>query len=347
MHPFVRSLRFIMAQQRERTSVAVERQTTQISVGRKLIRLDSFVPKRHAPTPIIFLHGMSPLGIDDPRQIIAVEALAAAGFKVLCPEINAIRQLRIRRESLVLFNEVVLKILSTSTLSPTGRISLFAPSFSGAICLRTAAEPRLYDKIQAVCTIGTLAGLRRSIEFLFTNAADPYARDIVLANYLPRIKKYKKIASIFRASALDNWHESAAKNAALQANISTRLRATEHLARLTKRERKLYESLAANMELCRRVFSELEPYMAREFAAYDVATVANQVIAPVFLLHGKHDNVIPPIESEELASKLHRCRLVVSPFIGHSDARFLARFIGDAYRLIAGFAWYFGHAARE
>lgn len=347
MNPFIRSLRFIIAQQRGRTAVAVERQTTQLSVGRKTIRLDSFSPERHAPTPIVFLHGMSPLGIDDPRQINAVAALASAGFKVLCPAIDAIRQLRIRRESVALFKEIVLKILASNHLSPTGRISLFAPSFSGAICLRVAAEPLFRDKIQAVCAVGTLAGLRRSIEFLLTNDADPYARDIVLSNYLPKINKYKRIASVFYASALDNWHTSAAKIPALQAKFSTHQRATKMLAGLTQRERKVYEDLVADRELRERIFTELESYMAREFRAYDVAAVASKIIAPVFLLHGKHDNVIPPLESEELAPKLRQCRLVVSPFIGHSDARVSPRLMGDVYRLIAGFAWYFGHAARE
>ena len=45
--------------------------------------------------------------------------------------------------------------------------------------------------------------------------------------------------------------------------------------------------------------------------------------APVFLLHGQGDNVIPPIESEYLADDLRgrtQVRLLISGLISHAEA---------------------------
>ncbi|HMD35683.1 MAG TPA: hypothetical protein VKH42_11975, partial [Vicinamibacterales bacterium] len=57
--------------------------------------------------------------------------------------------------------------------------------------------------------------------------------------------------------------------------------------------------------------------------------------APVFLLHGQGDNVIPPIESEYLADDLRgqtRVRLLISGLISHAEADQPAR-IGDVLDL--------------
>jgi hypothetical protein len=60
--------------------------------------------------------------------------------------------------------------------------------------------------------------------------------------------------------------------------------------------------------------------------------------APVFLLHGLDDNVIPSIESEYLAEDLRghsRVRLLLSGLISHAEADRPAR-LGDVLQL-AGF----------
>ena len=62
-----------------------------------------------------------------------------------------------------------------------------------------------------------------------------------------------------------------------------------------------------------------------------------QAAAPVFLLHGTDDNVIPAIESEHLAAGSARqapVRLLLSGLISHADADRPAR-VGDVMQLAA------------
>lgn len=336
----------MLAQQRGLNHVQVakiSRRFVDLAAGKKKLHTAIFSSGTSFETPIIFLHGMSPLGISDPRQVRAVQALVHAGFRVICPEIPAIKNLRIDADSIKTFAAVLETILADPQLAPGGRIALFAPSFSGAICLKAAASPQVADRIAAVCAMGSLAGIRGSMEYLFLSPdADGYARYIVLANYLPLVKKYAPLAPAFLALAHDNWSASAVENPLLP-GIRKTSHAQEAVRKLKLVQRKTFERLQNDINFRSEVFAELTPFMDKEIAAYDVLSVAGNITSPVFLLHGEGDNVIPSDESVQLAARLNQSRLVVSPFVGHGDSKISISRIPDIFRLLNGFAWFFRH----
>ena len=341
---FSQALRFILAQQRglSHSQVSViHRRYADLPAGKEALHSSIYDSPKSGAVPIVFLHGMSPLGISDPRQVRAVHALVHAGFRVICPEIPAIRNLHIEAGSITDFIALLKNILADRSLTPTGRLALFAPSFSGAICLRAASETGLADKISAACAMGSLAGIRGSMEYLFLSTeADAYARYIVLANYLPLVKKYAVLGRVFAAMAQDNWSENAAENP-LMPGIRRTGYTQEALRKLKPAQRKQAEMLRDNSSYRAQVFAELLPYMEKEISAYDVLSVAPKIAAPVFLLHGADDNVIPTQESVQLSAHLLKSRLVISPFVGHGDSKVSIRRVPDIFRLINGFAWYF------
>jgi pimeloyl-ACP methyl ester carboxylesterase len=340
-----RALRFISAQQRAEPAAQIESSSQQLECAKKAYTIDTYKPERGNLNPIVFLHGMSPLGIRDPRQVNAARALASAGFNVICPEIPEIRARMIRNESIIEFKQILRTILNDASLCPTGRFSLFAPSFSGGICLIAAAESDLREHVLAACSLGGLSEIRTSLDYLLVEAdADPYARYIVLANFLPRMKKYRRLAPFFAASALDNWHASAVKNARLVGFEKTHY-AHEELIKLKPAERKLADLLLHKSEFRKSFLRELDPFMAGEIEAYNVARVADRILAPVLLMHGISDDVIPARESVALSERLLNKRLVLSPFLGHADSKITLRNLRDVWRLISGFAYFFRHAA--
>ena len=179
------------------------------------------------------------------------------------------------------------------------------------------------------------------MEYLFlSEEADAYARFIVLANYLPLVKKYAALGRVFAAMAQDNWSENAAENP-LMPGIRKTGYTQEALRKIKPVQRKQAERLRDDSTFRAEVFAELLPFMEKEITAYDVLSVAPEIAAPVFLLHGADDNVIPPQESVQLAGRLHKNRLVISPFVGHGDSKVSISRIPDVFRLINGFAWYF------
>lgn len=346
MNSFRRALRFILAQQTGKIPVAVAADEIQVKAGGLRLRTRVFSPPVYEAQPIVLLHGMSLLGIDDPRQVLAVKALAAAGFRVICPELPEIRDIQIKAKSIDNFIAFISEILRRGDYSATGRLALFAPSFSGAIVLRAAAAPGLRDHIAAVCAIGTLAGIRGSMNNIFMGQGiDPYARFIVLANYVKGKKQYAPLARAFRALAIDNWHETSSVNP-LMPGIERTYHAAPAFKKLNPAQRKLVSDIVHDEKARGKIFEELLPFMEKELQAYGVLDVAKDISAPTFLLHGRDDDVIPPQESVDLAERLRANRLVVSPFIGHADTAISLRLLGDIWRLVSGFAYFFRHAAR-
>ena len=61
------------------------------------ILVDRYMPSGPAFGTVVFIHGMSVLGREDPRVRQLAVALTTAGLQVLVPELPSIRNLRIER----------------------------------------------------------------------------------------------------------------------------------------------------------------------------------------------------------------------------------------------------------
>ncbi|MFZ5628194.1 MAG: alpha/beta fold hydrolase [Spirochaetota bacterium] len=346
MNSWRRALRFIATQQRgAKNALGIERRAVTIGLSKQRINADVYTPGNAEAPTIVFLHGMSPLGISDPRQIVAARALANAGFRIICPELPEIRNLQVEAGSIDRFRNILLHLKTNRDLCPGGRFALFAPSFSGAICLKVAATDQLADSITAVAALGAFSRIERSLNHLMHDEqADPYARLVILANFLPRLKEGKRLGRYYLAAAHDNWHETASRNPSLTGFEPTDERSKE-LRRLSIAERKLVARIAEDTAFRIQLGGRLLKVMQDTLDAYNVSEVAGAIRAPVFLLHGAGDDVIPARESTELFPLLREARLVVTPLMGHSHAAVSLRLIGDVWRLVAGFAWFFRKAA--
>ncbi len=99
-------------------------------------------------------------------------------------------------------------IAGNPVLSPDGRVSLFSPSFSAAMCIIAASRPDTAGTIGAICSVGTFGSVETAIEFLFARQdSDEYGRMIVLRNSCAspsaRIPRWKR-PSIFASGTTDS-----------------------------------------------------------------------------------------------------------------------------------------------
>ncbi len=71
----------------------------------------------------------------------------------------------------------------------------------------------------------------------------------------------------------------------------------------------------------------------------------DRIVAPVSIIHGDKDDVIPPSESEFLFHELRRrgrdVRLCLTPFLSHGDAGLRFSMVKEAYDLAAAFGFFF------
>jgi predicted esterase len=73
-------------------------------------------------------------------------------------------------------------------------------------------------------------------------------------------------------------------------------------------------------------------------------------MSPVFILHGRHDRIIPCGEAKRLAQRFNRQKLpyflCVSELLTHGNSEISMRKFFEVYRLLKGFAWFLGQIGR-
>ena len=311
-----------------------------LKIGRTHYRYALYGPHVRCKGTIAVVHGMSPKGIDDPRIVVLSQALSQAGYRVVVPEIHAIKALQIDARQVQCLAEVLHAIACTPALSPSGKISVLAPSFSGGLSIAAAARPELREQVTAICAIGAFTHVDSVMNYLLTNQnADQYGMYIVLKKILPLVSTHTAVLEkALDAAIADNLGADETQLNAQAASLQS------YLATLTDHDRQAVQQILDNADYRLQLFELSRKAMAEEIRQLDIASQIDDLHARVFLLHGQEDKVIPSSQSRLLHRKLKQHRkdvnLVISPFISHGDTRFSLMRLYDVVRLVNGFAFF-------
>ena len=290
---------------------------------------------------ILSVGGLSVRGTDDPRIVLLNSAMARAGFTVIAPSYRDIDSFRITGDTLDEVVETVRAVCKRKDLSPSGTLSLIAPSFSGGICLAAAARHEVADRIDAVCTIGTFGNVGRVLRFLMENVeGDEYGRLIVMHNFIHySVGKRPELQRALELAYLDNgFHREKPE-------------LDPYLASISAENRELFQELRHNRDFRTAVWAEAEKKVREEqdiFEVMDVTRHIGNIKARCVFIHGKHDNVIPASESEYLHRELARMgiksTLAVTPLISHGDTTYRLSMLPDLVALVGAFKDFFRSA---
>lgn len=317
----------------------------QVPTARGPVRARRYAPA-HAPRRLALLvSGLHPAGIDEPRLVGLAQRLAESGLTVVTPDIPELSRFEISRAITDDIEQVALWLLDTSGLSPDGRIALMGISFSGGLSIVAAGRPSLKDRTAFVFAFGGHDDLPRVLHYLCTGEDPPGHERFAPHDY--------GVAVILLAIADRVVPPEQAP--ALRDGIRRYLWAS-HLDRVDRpaadREFAFVRALAARLPepsgtLLRyvsdrdvaRLGPRLLPYMG-EYGRDPALSVSRspKPSAPVFLLHGTDDNVVPAVESQYLADDLRghaTVHLLLSGLISHAEADRPVR-VGDVVKL-AGF----------
>ncbi|MFO0666252.1 MAG: alpha/beta hydrolase [Polyangiaceae bacterium] len=279
----------------------------------------AFVPAKDAAgasaLPIVLVHGIHYRGIDEPRFTKFAQALTASGSVVLTPELSDLADYQLRTKSKDDISGAVHYLHDL-----TGKkVALVGVSFGGGLAISTAAEERVAKEVAFVVSVGGHGDVERVSRYLLSGHAprpDGSTLDLPSHDYGVAVFSYEHVDDLFAADdratatrALRAWlHEDAAgaKREASSASAAGR----KKLERIFE-----HDSLALADELSRVFEAHRE-----ELRQVSPSTQASRVEAPVFLLHGAGDNVVPPTEAEWLAKELPNVRSVlVSPALVHVE----------------------------
>ena len=310
------------------------------------LRARLFRPGSPRGRTVLLTPGVHADGIDEPRLVKLARDLSAGGLTVLTPELPDLLSYRITPREPDMLEDAALWASARPELAPDGRVGLMGISFSGGLSLVAAGRPSLAGKVAFAFSLGGHGELSRVLAFLCTGVEPgghlrrphDYGVAIILLNVAHRVVPPEQVET-------------------LRAGILTFLRASH----LTLRDMRQAEETFAE---ARRLQSEM-PEPAATFMKYvnarDVAALGPLLLphakvyasdpalspehspatsAPVYLLHGTEDSVIPAIESVLLARWLEPrtgTRLLLSPLISHAELEGL-KDLDDVGRLVAFWA---------
>lgn len=302
---------------------------------------DLSVPTRHGPVRgrlyqpdqrkgrlIVLTSGVHAAGIDEPRLVKLAEDLAMGGQPVLTPEPPDLLRYEITPRLPDVIEDAALWALGPGALTPDGEVDLFGISFSGGLSVVAAGRPDLRDKVAAVLSFGGHGELSRVLSFLCTGLqADGVRRTphdygvvVILLNVADRLVPPDQVEPL-RTGVRTFLHASH-----LTLVDGRQAEATFEEAR--KMEASLPEPAATLLHLVNtRDVAALGPRLlpfVKGFAGDPSLSPERSPAprAPVYLLHGTDDSVIPAIESTLLARELEpstRVHLRPTPLITHAE----------------------------
>jgi pimeloyl-ACP methyl ester carboxylesterase len=276
-------------------------------------RARRYIPEHsRAKHPLIVVHGVHHLGIDEPRLIGFSRALAAQGIEVLTPELPGIADFQVTPQSIATIGEAAKYVHAQGT-----KPGVFGLSFSGGLALMAAADPRYRDDIAFTVAVGAHDSMDRVARFFALNEA-PRPDGSVL-----HMKAHEYGALVLAYAHPEDFFP--------QGEISA--------ARACLRD-VLYETKCDEATLPPRTRDEMRHVFAHDSAYFRDLILASAakheaeyeqvsphgklsgIASPVLLLHGAGDDVIPPSETlwleKEIPPKYLKDALI-SPAMSHVE----------------------------
>jgi dienelactone hydrolase len=314
------------------------------------LRVRFFRPAGGVQRSVLLAPGVHALGIDEPRLVAFARNLAALGFGVMTPELPELMRYRITPRSTDMIEDAATWLSRQEEWAPDGRVGVMGISFAGGLSIVAAGRPQLRERAAFAMALGGHADLPRVLRFLCTGvqpdgtrrSPHDYGVVVILLNVLDQVVPAEQEEGL--RSGLLTFLEAS------HLDMFDRDRAQEAFARARAIEKALPEPSATLMNhVNERNVAALGPVLLPHIDAFgrDPALSPERSEpprAPVYLLHGQDDNVIPAMESALLAEHL-RPRIpvhcLISPLITHAEINRRARF-ADVWHLIAFWAGVFG-----
>jgi hypothetical protein len=304
---------------------------------------------------VLLVPGVHAMGIDEPRLIGLSNELAATGLGVVTMELPDLARYRFTPETVDIIEDGARVFSERHDLTPDGMIGLMGISFAGGLSIVAAGRPSISDRLAFVFSFGGHGDLPRVLRYLCTgieppgpdaaSASPPHLRPphdygvaVILVGLADRMVPPEQVEPLRRgivtfltASQLDLIDKARAATVFKEAHtIAAQL--PEPAASLMKQ---------VNMRDVKGLGARLLPVL--ETIHYPDSLSADDSApprAPVFLLHGADDTVIPSVESLLLAKHLEgkpRVRTLLSGLITHAEVDRAAA-AGDVLKLVAFWA---------
>ena len=309
-----------------------------------------YVPDAMPRRTVLVMPGFNSFGIDEPRVAALAADVAGSGFRVMAMALPDLQRVRLTPDATDVIEDAVAWLAAQpENAAPDGRIGVIAVSFTGGLSVSAAGRPRVRDKVAFVMSLGGHGDLRRVMRFLATGDAprvggvDPphaphdYGVAVILNGLADRgvvpsdqVQPLRDAITTFLVAS--------------QLTVSDRAAADRMFAKAAEMTEGLPEPSRTymrhvNARAVQEIGSVLVPFLD-QLGADDPSLspeLAPPPSAPVYLLHGNDDNIIPAAESVLLAAALEargvEVEVLLSGLITHAQVSASAT-ASDAWKLV-------------
>lgn len=345
--PYARALSFVIRAARiegplldaarSRTRPVVAEPIAPIRTRHGPIRSRVYRPAGPADRAVVLVPGVHAMGVDEPRLAFLSTELAASGIAVAAIELPDLMQFELSTRSVDMIEDASRWLSGRADLAPDGRIGLVGVSFAGGLSVVAAGRPAIRDRLAFVFSFGGHGDLPRTLRYLCTGVEPPppgapanatrrqrephdYGVAILLLRLADRLVPPGQTAPLrhailtfLRASHLDVIDKPAAEP------VFERARAMERAMPQPSRTLMRLVNTRNVAELGLRLLPLLEE---TSFPAAVSPERSDPPAAPVYLLHGIDDQVIPAVETRLLAHHLEGrapVRYLLTGLISHAQ----------------------------
>jgi dienelactone hydrolase len=294
----------------------------------------------------LLVPGVHSMGIAEPRLTALAQNLAGSGVAVMTMALPDLMGYQITARSADVIEDAVAWMAQQAALAPDGVVGMVGISFAGGLSIVAAGRPAIRDKVAYVVSFGGHGDLGRVLRYLATGEAvqaagietqppHDYGVAVILYAGADRVVPAEQVAPLrdgigtfLLASQLTlvNMDEA---NAMFQ-------KARDMVARLPEPSATLLRHV--NDRNVKALGPVLEPHLG---TAGDPAASPERAplppAAPVFLLHGDADVVIPTAESVALGNYLRSkgvdVKVLISQIITHAELDRSAA-VSESWKLI-------------
>jgi dienelactone hydrolase len=312
-----------------------------------------YVPEGASQRTVLLVPGIHSMGIEEPRLTALADDLAGAGVQVMAMALPDLQAYRITLRATDVIEDAVQWMSERPDLAPDGRVGIVGISFAGGLSISAASRPAIRDKVAFVLSFGGHGDLGRVMRYLTTGEAP---RVDGLETHPPH--DYGVAVILYELA--DRGVVPADQVVALREGIETFLlasqltlvsmeRANATFAKARDMATKLPEPSRTFMNYVNdravgKLGPALVPYLAQlgtDNPAVSPQQIEHPASAPIFLLHGSGDTVIPAAEtalfSEDLRRKGADVHVLLSELITHAEVNKAATYI-DVWKLISMWA---------
>jgi dienelactone hydrolase len=312
-----------------------------------------YMPEGEVSRSVLLIPGIHSMGIEEPRLTALAKDLAGTGVIVMTMALPDLQAYMITPRATDVIEDAVGWMAQRSNLAPDGRVGIVGISFAGGLSISAAGRPAIRDKVAFILSFGGHGDLPRVMRYLATGEAPQVPG---LATHPP----HDYGVSVILYGLADQGVVPSEQVAALREGIKTFLLASQltlvnmNQANATfAKAREMAKALPepsrtfmnyVNDRSVKKLGPALVPYL-EQLGTNDPALSPDRApdppSAPVYLLHGDDDTVIPAAESallnDYLRSKGADVHLLLSNLITHAEVNRSAT-ASDTWKLVSFWA---------